>query len=265
MTRDSRRRLEGRDLFFSRGERPILSGASLTLREGEIITLLGANGAGKSTLFRLLLGFLKPERGAVELDGKKLASYSRREAARSIAYVPQSHAAPFPYRVRDVTALGRIAQSGLLRPPGREDGQAVAAALEKLGITHLADRRYTEISGGERQLTLIARALAQGARMLIMDEPMTGLDYGYQHKMLAQLSALARDGCGVLVSTHNPEHALLVADRVAILENGRITADGPAPEVVTSAMIERIYGVCVETVNDERGVRRLLPASHASA
>jgi iron complex transport system ATP-binding protein len=265
MRETPRRRLEGRNLFFSRGARPILCGASLALREGEIIALLGANGAGKSTLFRLLLGFLKPERGAVELDGQKLEKFSRREVARSIAYVPQSHAAPFPYRVRDVVTLGRIAQSGVLRPHRREDEKVVGAALERLGIDHLADRRYTEISGGERQLTLIARALAQGARMLIMDEPMTGLDYGYQHKMLAQLSALARDGCGVLVSTHNPEHALLVADRVAVLEKGLITADGSAREVITSAMIERIYSVRVDIVNDEGGVRRLLPASHASA
>jgi iron complex transport system ATP-binding protein len=252
-------RLEARDLHFSRGEKAVLRGATLGLGESEVIALLGANGAGKSTLFRLLLGLLKPSAGEVFLDGVGLRAFSAQEIARRVAYVPQSHVAPFPYLVRDIVMLGRLAHTGLFRAPSQLDGEAVERALSQLGITHLAERRYTEISGGERQLALIARALAQGAQTLVLDEPFRGLDFGYEQRLLLHLRELARSGRAILVSTHNPEHALGLASRVVVLREGKIIADGPPRSVVTAPMLHRLYGVEVLAVDDAFGVRRFVP------
>ena len=254
-------RLDGADLHFAHGRRPVLAGVTLGVGGGEIVALLGANGAGKSTLFRLLLGFLAPKRGQVLLDGTPLARFSRREIAKRVAYVPQGHVTPFPYTVREIVTLGRLPDTGLLRAPGKKDKEIVERIIERLGIEGLIDRPYTEISGGERQLALIARALAQGARILVMDEPTTGLDYGYQIRLLQHLADLASDGHGVLVSTHHPEHAMQIATRIVVLHHGRIEADGPPNVVVTAAMIQRIYGVDVAVFDDPSGSRRMCPAA----
>ncbi|MBG0809355.1 ABC transporter ATP-binding protein [Methylosinus sp. H3A] len=252
-------RLEGLGLHFARGRRTVLDGVTFGLGAGEIVALLGANGAGKSTLFRLLLGFLAAERGEVRLDGAPLSTYSRREIAKRVAYVPQGHVTPFPYTVREVVTLGRLPETGFLRAPRAQDREIVESVIARLGIEWLIDRPYTEISGGERQLALIARALAQGARLLVMDEPATGLDYGYQLRLLRHLSDLAADGHGVLVSTHHPEHAMQVATRIAILHEGRIDADGAPQAVVTAERMRHIYGVDVEVFDDPFGARRLAP------
>lgn len=234
------------DLHFAYRGRQVLTGASLSLQSGDVVSLLGTNGAGKSTLLRLLLGFNAPHQGEVLLAGKPLHSYPRRKIARHIAYVPQVHVTPFPYLVREVVLLGRLPATGLSRAPSRADYEIAGTVLERLGIPHLAGRAYTEISGGERQLTLIARALAQGARTLVLDEPMNGLDYGHQLRLIERLRGLAAEGYAVLKTTHHPEHALLASTRVALLCDGRIEADGPPARVVTPAAIERLYGVRVE-------------------
>jgi iron complex transport system ATP-binding protein len=251
--------IEARAVYFRRGMRTILDDVTISLRSGEIVALLGANGAGKSTLFRILLGFLRPERGEVRLDGTALSEFSRRALARRIAYVPQVHVAPFPYNVRDVVLLGRLAETGIFRAPQAADHHAVGEVMERLAITHLAARPYTEISGGERQLTLIARALAQGASILIMDEPMTGLDYGYQVRLLQHLVDLAGSGHTVLFSTHNPEHAVQVATRIAVLRDGTIMADGPPAEIITPPLIRTLYGVAVSTLTNAEGQMVIVP------
>lgn len=251
--------LEACDVHFRRGTRTILGGVKLSLRSGEIVALLGANGAGKSTLFRILLGFLKPERGEVRLDGVPLGIFSRRALAQRIAYVPQAHVAPFPYSVRDVVLLGRLAETGIFRAAKAADHQVVNEILERLAITHLAERPYTEISGGERQLTLIARALAQGASILVMDEPMTGLDSGYQVRLLQQLVSLAGTGHTIVFSTHNPEHAVQIATRIAVLRDGAIMADGPPAEIITPPLIHTLYGVEVSTLTNADGQMLIVP------
>lgn len=251
--------LEARAVHFRRGARVILDDITIRLHTGEIVALLGANGAGKSTLFRILLGFLKPERGEIRLDGKLLADFSRRTLAQRIAYVPQAHVAPFPYKVHDVVLLGRLAETGIFRTPQAADHRAVAEVLERLTITHLSARRYTEISGGERQLTLIARALAQGANILVMDEPMTGLDYGYQVRLLQHLVDLARSGRAILLSTHNPEHAVQAASRIAVLRDGAIMADGPPAQIITPSLIRALYGVGVSTLTNADGRTVIVP------
>ena len=208
-----------------------------------MLALLGGNGAGKSTLLRLLLGLLRPSSGEVRLNERPLSAWPRRALARELAYVPQLHQAPFPYRVREVVLLGRLPSHGLLAAPCRADHQAADAALAELELTALAERRYTELSGGERQRVLIARALAQGARLLVFDEPSNGLDYGGQLRLLARMRRLAQAGHGVLFTTHHPDHARQAADRVALLAAGRIDADGAPAEVLTEAAVAGLYGL----------------------
>lgn len=235
--------LQASHLSFDHGARTVLTDIDFSLTQGEIVALLGANGAGKSTLFRLFLGLIKPKGGRVCLHGRDIATWSARNIARRIAYVPQSHAAVFPYTVREVTMLGRMAETRLVMPPDSKDHAVVEKILMRLGLLKLADQPYTEISGGERQLTLIARALAQGARLLILDEPTSSLDFGNQIRLLKHLRALAADGHGILFSTHLPEQAAQTATRIAVLHQGHILVDGKPDDVMTSQLIEVIYRV----------------------
>jgi iron complex transport system ATP-binding protein len=245
--------IEARDIDFAYRGRPVLSGATLALGPGELVCLLGANGAGKSTLLKVMLGLLKPQHGGVTLDGRPLAEVGRRPLARRVAYVPQVHTAPFPYSVREVVLMGRLPAAGLFRAPGAADHAAAAAALEHLAIAHLAERPYTEVSGGERQLALIARALAQEARFLVMDEPLAGLDYGHQVHLLARLESLAAEGYGVLMTTHDPDQPLAGCQRVALLIDGRIATAGRPDEVLTPEAIQRLYGVRVDLLRAPDG------------
>lgn len=242
---DQLMQLQAFDLHFAHHGRPVLTGVNLSLGSGEVLALLGANGSGKSTLLRLMLGFVVPDKGLIELNGRSLNLQKRRDIARCVAYVPQMHAPHFPYTVREIAMLGRLPASGFGRAPSAADQDFVDTILQRLQIGHLAERPYTEISGGERQLALIARALAQGARILILDEPMTGLDYGHQLRLLERLRDLAAEGYAILKTTHHPEHALLASNRVALLIQGRIEADGMPADVVTPAAINRLYGVSV--------------------
>ncbi|WPO98179.1 ABC transporter ATP-binding protein [Pseudomonas sp. HR96] len=221
--------------------RSVLAGIDLQVHCGDCITLLGANGAGKSTLLRLLLGLLKPHGGQVRLNGQALATVKRRGIARQVAYVPQSHVPSFPYRVREVVSQGRLPSTGLGRAPNARDHVVVDQALAELGIEHLAQRLYTELSGGERQLALIARALVQQARLIILDEPVAGLDYGHQQRLLEHLQRLARAGLSILSSSHHPEHALAWANRAWVLEHGRLIADGTPHAVIDAQLIARLY------------------------
>jgi len=240
-------------LDFSYGSRHVLNQVNIGVCAGEVVALLGRNGAGKSTLLRILLGFLRPQRGEVVLAGQALHRYARRTLATRLAYVPQAHATPFPYSVREIVLMGRFPAHPAWGSSHHADIAAVDAMLERFGIAHLAGRAYTEISGGERQLVLLARALIQGARTLVMDEPFNGLDYGRQIQLLAHLRQLADAGHAILLTTHHPEHALLCASRVAVLMDGRISADGPAAQVVSAQTIRELYGVEVAAFSSPQG------------
>jgi iron complex transport system ATP-binding protein len=228
---------------FRRGARKILDGVDFGFGRGELVSLLGGNGAGKTTLLRILLGLLAPQGGMVMLDGLPLRALSRRAFAQNVAYVPQAHVAPFPYRAREIVALGRAPAVGLFRRMGPRDRDAAEEALAMLRISHLGERDYTTLSGGERQLVMIARALAQGARLLVLDEPMAGLDYGHQLRLLAHLRRLVTDGFGVLMTMHHPDQARLASTRVATLINGRVDRDGKPADVLTPDAIWALYGV----------------------
>ncbi len=240
--------LELQDLAFGYGARTVGSGVSLTLPPGETLCLLGPNGGGKTTLFKTMLGLLPPLHGRILLDGTDLSALPRREVAQHIAYVPQAHAAFFPFRVREVVLMGRASRLSAFASPGPADQAAAERALATLGIGHLSDRIYTEISGGERQLALIARALVGEPRLLVMDEPTASLDFGNQARVLGQVRRLSGRGIAVVLSTHDPGHAFLCADRVALLHAGRLAGLGPPGETVTPETLRLLYGVEVAVV-----------------
>lgn len=251
--------LSARDLAFGYRGHPVGRGVNLDLAPGRVLCLLGPNGSGKTTLFKTLLGLLPLQGGEVSIDGRRLRHLSRADIARRIAYVPQAHDAVFPYTVRDMVLMGRAVHRGLFAAPGREDFRQADAALETLGIAALADRDYTRISGGQRQLALIARALAQGSPLIIMDEPTASLDFGNQVLVLEQVQRLSRAGLGVVLSTHNPDHALACADQVLVLKDGAARAQGEPAGVLSSELLADIYEVDVEVRRLEGGYRVCVP------
>ncbi|EXJ15801.1 ABC transporter ATP-binding protein [Imhoffiella purpurea] len=242
--------LEIRDLSCGYGRRTVLSGISFSLAAGELLCLLGPNGVGKTTLFKTLLGLLPAHGGEVRLDGQPIGRWSRRRFARRVGYVPQAHTPPFPFKVRQVVAMGRTAHLAAFAAPGRADLDIAEAALETLGIAALAEATYTEISGGERQLVLIARALAQQPRLLVMDEPTANLDYGNQLRVMAHVRRIVgTQGLGVILTTHDPNQALLHATRALVLERDRRYGLGTPAEVVDDGYLRRTYGVETEIID----------------
>jgi iron complex transport system ATP-binding protein len=252
-------RLEARALAFGYPGHPVGRDVSMSVSTGEVVCLLGPNGGGKTTLFKTLLGLLHPQGGAVMLDGADITGHPARHLARTVSYVPQAHEGYFPFTVRDVVLMGRTAHVGLFAMPSRYDRERAAAVLAEAGIAHLADAIYTRISGGERQLTLIARALAQDARLMVFDEPTASLDFGNQVRVLDRVLVLAQQGIGVLLSTHNPDHALACADRVLLLHGGRILDEGAPGAVITAENLKKLYGVEVDiAVVGPDATRRML-------
>ena len=244
----SRALIEARGLSLRLGERQVLQDVALELRPGDCAALLGPNGAGKTTLIRALLGFVRPDAGEVRLDGEPLLRQGRRAIARRIAYVPQAHAPTFPYSVREIVGMARAPKSGWGGRPTAEDEAAIAGALERLSIGAFAERSYAELSGGERQAVLIARALAQGAQVLLMDEPSASLDLGQQVRLMRLLGGLAAEGRAILMSTHQPELALRWFNRAILLHRGEVLADGPPKTILTPDALSQIYGVDVRLV-----------------
>ncbi len=232
-----------------RAGRIVLDDVTLELRAGELVGLLGPNGAGKTTLLRVTLG-LQPASGTVTLGGERLAALPPRARALAVAYVPQEHEIAWPIAVRELVRLGRLPHR---RPPA-EDAAAVEAALAHMDIAGLADRPATELSGGERCRALIARALAQAAPLLLLDEPTAGLDPAHSLALMAMLRALVAGGHGALVSLHDLALAARWCDRLLLLDRGRIVADGPPLEVLTPARLADVYGVTAHVSRDSGGV-----------
>lgn len=255
--------IEVNNLKFSYGAHTVLDGVSFDLERGKLIALMGPNGTGKSTLFRLMLGFLRPDSGSIKIGGTELRDMSNAQRAGKIAYIPQSVDPVYNYTVEEVVLMGLTGSLGVLSMPKKEHKEAVRKTLRSLGIEELSERGYARISGGERQLVLLARALVQKAGTLLMDEPTANLDYGNQHKVMKKVRDLTAEGYTVMMSTHNPEQAFLYADRVLVLCDGSLAGDGSPEQVLTGEMLQRIYGIPVLLAEENLGRRKVricLPA-----
>lgn len=243
-------KLEIEDLSCGYGKKKILSNLSVTVQTGDIVCILGPNGVGKTTFFKTLLGHIPKKGGEIRIDGKKFHSLSMKERAQYISYVPQFHATPFTFTVLDVVVMGRISHLKPFSSPQEKDINIAYQALERLGIMHLASCIFTEISGGEKQMVLIARALAQEARFMILDEPTASLDFGNQMNVLKVLNRLASEGLGVVLTTHMPDHAFLLHDTKAVMIVSRDKVlTGRAEEIVTAESLSEAYEVPVLVKN----------------
>lgn len=251
--------LAARGLAFGHPGRTLGRDVDLAVEPGRAVALLGPNGGGKTTLLKTLLGLLPAHAGAVTLDGRPIAAVPVAERARLIGYVPQAHAGAFAFTALEMVLMGRTARSGPLGRPSARDRAVALAMLDQLGVGHLAERPYTMISGGERQLVFMARALAQEPRYVVLDEPTASLDFGNQGVVMRRIAALAGEGMGVLFTTHDPNQALRHADSVALLSGGRLAAPGAPSDLLHAEALAALYGGEVETVAAPDGRRAFLP------
>ncbi len=247
-----------RDVAFRYDPRgpDVLRGLSLDIPGGRVTALLGPNGSGKTTLLRLLVGALRPTAGRMELADRRMDARTARQRSRLVGLVPQEERVTFALRVDEFVLLGRAPHLRILERPGDADRSAAWAALRQAGIEGLAHREVTALSGGERQLVSVARVLAQQPRVVLMDEPTSHLDLGNTRRVLDLVRGLRRDGRTVVMTTHDPNAAVAVADHVVLLYDGRVRARGTPAEVIRAAHLRAAYGVDVDIV--EAGGRPLV-------
>ncbi len=232
-----------RDLRCGYQQHAITPALSFSVQSGEVLCILGPNGVGKSTLFKSMLGLIPRLQGSIEINGQPIDGWSRKKLARQLGYVPQAHDTPFPFTAREMVAMGRTAHLGTFAFPGQKDLLLVEKALQRLNIAHLAERRFPELSGGEKQMVLIARALAQAPALLAMDEPTASLDFGNQVAVLRQVRQLAEEGLSVIMITHAPEHAFWCASKVLLLRRNQPALFGNVADIVTEENLRQAYGV----------------------
>lgn len=239
------KKLSVESLSFSYDRVHVLKDISFEASEGQMICLLGPNGVGKSTFFGCLLGILSKYDGQIKIDGKNIKNMSRRELAKHIAYVPQIYESNFNYSVLETVLMGMNNQIGAFSAPSAEHHRKAMEVLERMSIAHLADVGHHQISGGERQLALIARALVQNAEILIMDEPTANLDFGNQNYVLREIKKLCSDGYLIFFSSHQPDHAFLYADTAIVLHEKKIRANGVPWEILNEELMLEIYKIPV--------------------
>lgn len=252
------------NLAFSYGRRQVFRDVTFAVPEGQIVCLMGPNGCGKTTLLDCIMAVHRPERGTITLLGRRLSEYRRHEIAREIAYVPQIHEIYFPYTVREMVLMGRTAYTGLFGEPKEEDEEICLAAMRRVGVDRFADQPYSRLSGGEIKLVLLARALGQQTRLIVMDEPTAHLDYRNELIFLETIASLVmEEGISVVMATHSPEHAfyfsgLGVDTRAALFRGGTLHAYGEPEEVITEPALEQVYGVKARIVTDVDDSGRLI-------
>lgn len=220
----------------------IVQDISLKVSAGDVLCLLGPNGSGKTTFFKTVLGFLKNLKGSICLDGQDIKTWAHSKIARSIGYIPQSHHPQFPFQVIDIVLMGRAAHLSPFSSPSKKDYEIAEEALAKLNIDYLRDRIYTKLSGGERQLVLIARALAQQSPILLMDEPTASLDFGNQAMVLGRIQQLSDAGLLIIMASHFPEHAFLYGTKALLFKEGEVYGFGD-PDTVMTKKISRLFTV----------------------
>ena len=251
--------LDIRDLCFSYRDHHVLDKVNLRVGDGEMVSLLGRNGAGKTTLLRLIPGFLKAGSGSISIDGTPVGEMKLRERASLMAYIPQITRSAFPYSVRTSILMGCSNRLSLLQSPGRKEEEKVEQMIELLNLYSIADRTMENISGGERQLVLVARALMQDARLLILDEPTSFLDYSNQLLVLEKVRDLVDKGYSCIYSTHNPDLALMHSTRVVAMAEGTVVYDDVPENLIGNDVLSRLYGRRINIVRTERGSLACIP------
>ena len=239
--------LKVEELSFSYDNKSkVFEHVNFSVNKGEILSILGPNGSGKSTLLRCSNSLLKVNSGNVTLNGKNMQSISRKEVSKEIGFLPQIHVSTFPFSVLDVAVMGRSPHLGLTESPSEDDYKIAEENLRLLGIPHLANKPYTNISGGERQLALIAMVLTQQPNILLLDEPTSHLDFGNQIRMLDLIKKLSEHKLTIVLTTHFPDHAFHLSSKVALMNNGTIIQSGYCDDVVTEENLKKIYGIDVQ-------------------
>ena len=227
----------------------VLNHVSFSLEAGEVLCVMGPNGSGKSTLFKMLLRFLPLDSGSISIDHQDSQSFSQKEYAKQIAYIPQEHIPTFSYTVFEMVLMGRTCHLGKLSSPTKNDHSGVTDALMLLNINHLANHHYTELSGGQRQLVLIARAICQDAKILIMDEPTASLDYANRELISSAVRTLSKKGYSIILSTHSPDQPFSLASKVLLLKKGTTLGCGSPLEILTSEMLELLFDIPMDIVH----------------
>lgn len=241
---------------FQYGQKEVLKQLSLDLFAGDVHCVLGSNGCGKTTLLRCLNGSLKLNKGQVLLNSIDISNYKINYLAQKIGMVYQEHNISFPYTVLDVIKMGRSPYLGLFSRPSKKDTKIAEDKLELVGLYHLKNKAYTEISGGERQLILIARTLTQEPEIVLLDEPTSHLDFKNQVLVLSLVNQLAKQGLAVLMSTHYPNHALLFSNKISLMTNGKIIETGIPNKIINEKNLKKIYGINVKIVSSDTTINR---------
>jgi iron complex transport system ATP-binding protein len=237
------------DATMGYGDKAVLKEVNLSLHTGEVTCVLGRNGAGKTTLFKSLLGLLPLLGGSIRLDGKDIGGWGRRQFAQAVAYVPQVRGIPFPFTAEEVVVFGRTAYLSPFQAPVKADWRIARESMERTGVSHLSQRIYTQLSGGEQQLVIVARALAQEPVFLVMDEPTSGLDFGNRIQLIDQVKQLSRDGLGVIMATHFPEHAVTCHSHVVMIDCGTIWRQDTCETLIRPQVLSLLYNIPLEIVH----------------
>jgi len=251
--------VKGATFSYNDKNRYVFKDISFSVNPADVLCILGPNGSGKTTLIRCICHLLQLQSGSISVMGEDIQHISKRDLAREVSYIPQMHNPTFSYSVLEVVLMGRTPYLNQFSSPSKKDIKIAKSAINSVGINHLTERLYTEISGGERQLVLFARALAQQPKILLLDEPTSHLDFGNQIRILKIIKKLANMGLSIVMTSHFPDHAFTVSNTVAIMKDGRFIDIGNPDDVVTEANLKEIYGidvkiVCVQNGNTETKV-----------
>lgn len=229
---------------------------NFSIEDGEVLSILGPNGCGKTTLLKCLNNLVKLQQGNIVVNGRDISKLPRNEIAKSIGYVPQMHQPIFPFSVLDAVLVGRVSHLSLLASPGKRDIRIAEESLEAMGISYLRNQPYTQISGGERQLVIFARVLAQKPSLLLLDEPTSHLDFGNQIRLLRIIQKLSSTGLPIIMTSHFPDHAFLVSSKVALMQKGEFIDIGTPEGVMTDVNLEKLYNIKVKVINLDSSINR---------
>lgn len=251
--------IELRSMSFSypNALKKTINNCSLVINEGEMLSILGPNGAGKSTLLNCACGLLRPQEGEILIEEKLIRTLSQRQIASTIGYVQQYQQSAFDYSVFDYVLMGRASSIGLFQKPSEQDRQIVKETMDELGIAYLSDSSVTEISGGERQLAAIARAIVQKPKVIFFDEPTAHLDYGNQIKTLRVINSLQKKGYSIVMTTHTPDHCIMLGGNVAVVSQEGTVIVGKGDELITEELLKKLYNTDLKMVYVEEAKRKV--------